>query len=121
MSGGGSRPGERRGGRKPNSPNKLKAEAKRSLTELAQQYTDKALETFNEIMIDQKAPAAARVAAASALLDRGHGKATQPVSHKWDLTKLNDELFAALAVAAGVPTTALESISRRDRAAPTAH
>ena len=45
--------------------------------ELARQHTDKAIATLADIMEDAKQPPAARVAAASALLDRGYGKAPQ--------------------------------------------
>lgn len=43
----------------------------------AQQYTDSALETLN-YWASQREHASASVAAAQALLDRGHGKPTQP-------------------------------------------
>ena len=46
---------------------------------LARNHTAKALSTLASIMNQRKAPAAARVAAAQALLDRGWGKPTQPV------------------------------------------
>jgi hypothetical protein len=69
----GSAPGERRGGRKAGVPNKATA----SLKEIARQYTDDALETLATIMGNEGEPAAARVSAANALLDRGYGKPSQ--------------------------------------------
>ncbi|MBY0356559.1 MAG: hypothetical protein K2W82_01045 [Candidatus Obscuribacterales bacterium] len=44
------------------------------ISELAKEYTEEALTTLIEIARDKKAPASARVHAASALLDRGWGK-----------------------------------------------
>ena len=45
--------------------------------DLARAYTIEAIETLNSIMSDKKAPAAARIAAAQAILDRGYGKPSQ--------------------------------------------
>jgi hypothetical protein len=47
--------------------------------ELARQKSPEAINTLSNIMNDEKAPSAARVAAANALLDRGYGKPTQPI------------------------------------------
>jgi hypothetical protein len=71
----GSKPGERRGGRQKGTPNKVGAEIKA----LAGQHTPAALKTLVSVMQSSTSDAA-RVAAAKELLDRGHGKATQPVS-----------------------------------------
>lgn len=65
---GGKRPGA---GRKKGAINKVT----RALKELANEYTEQAIQTFVEVMQDQEAPAAARIAAADKLLDRGHGRA----------------------------------------------
>jgi hypothetical protein len=46
---------------------------------LARSHTDSALRTLANIMSSEEAPAAARVSAAQALLDRGWGKATQTI------------------------------------------
>lgn len=70
----GSRPGEHRGGRKKGTPNKATAEIK----ELAQQYTAQALEALVRVMEDGESEAA-RVSAANAILDRGHGKPSQSI------------------------------------------
>ncbi len=45
--------------------------------DLAQQNTEEAITTLCVIMQDEKKPAAARVAAANAILDRGWGKPQQ--------------------------------------------
>ena len=74
------------GGRQAGTPNKTTA----SIREAAQQYTDEALKTLVDVMGDETAPHAARVAAANSLLDRGHGKPRQEldVDHKGELTHL---------------------------------
>lgn len=61
------------GGRKPGSRNKVTADVK----EAAQAFTDDALNTLAMIMRNDNEPAAARVSAANAILDRGHGKPKQ--------------------------------------------
>ncbi len=55
----------------PKAPTEIKS--------LARAYTDSALNVLRGIMQQETAPAAARVAAAQALLDRGWGKPTQSV------------------------------------------
>ncbi len=72
MQNGGKRAGA---GRKIGSINKINSE----LREAARQHTQAALAALVDIMSDENAPAAARVNAASAILDRGHGKPTQSV------------------------------------------
>ncbi|MGY3074799.1 uncharacterized protein (UPF0147 family) [Bradyrhizobium sp. LM6.10] len=55
----------------------------RTLTEiksLARTHTAVAMKTLVQIMRDKKAPAHARVSAANAILDRGWGKALQPIA-----------------------------------------
>ena len=47
---------------------------------LARSHTETALKTLAGIMRQPEAPAAARVAAANSLLDRGWGKPSQPIS-----------------------------------------
>jgi Family of unknown function (DUF5681) len=61
--------------------------------EAARELTLDALDTLASIMRDPKAPAAARVSAAQALLDRGYGKPAQAieVSSQPDLSHLSDE------------------------------
>ena len=69
--------------------------------ELARQKSPEAITTLANIMHDEKAPSAARVAAANALLDRGYGKPTQPISQtlaKVDPSSISDEELAAIAM-----------------------
>ena len=69
--------------------------------ELAREKSPEAITTLANIMHDEKAPSAARVAAANALLDRGYGKPTQPISQtlsKVDPSTISDEELAAIAM-----------------------
>jgi hypothetical protein len=61
--------------------------------EAARELTLDAIDTLAAIMKDPKAPAAARISAAVALLDRGHGRPYQAVEVKdgIDLGLLSDE------------------------------
>lgn len=62
------------------------------LRALARERTVEALETLTEIMADEKAPPAARVSAACAILDRGFGRPAQAVAlTNSDGVALNDE------------------------------
>lgn len=70
---GGKRPGS---GRKPGSTTR----AKLDLMQMAKDFAPDALETLSEIQKDKTQPAAARVSAAIAILDRGYGKPTQALS-----------------------------------------
>jgi len=47
---------------------------------LARSHTDAAINCLAGIMNKEAAPEAARISAATALLDRGWGKATQPIA-----------------------------------------
>lgn len=53
--------------------------AMRDLTDLAREHSPAAIETLASIMSDEDAPETARVSAATAILDRGWGKARQAV------------------------------------------
>jgi len=55
------------------------AKAPAEIRSLARSHTASAVKTLAGIMNEKKAPAAARVSAATALLDRGWGKPAQPV------------------------------------------
>lgn len=69
--------GIKTGGRKAGTPNKATA----SIKEIAQQYTEQAVNTLVSVMAGGDGiPAAAQVSAAKELLDRGYGKATQTIS-----------------------------------------
>jgi hypothetical protein len=63
----------------------------------ARELTQEAIDTLSAIMKNPKTPAAARVSAASAVLDRGHGRPAQAVAVSvldWDLDRLNDAQLA---------------------------
>lgn len=99
--------GHREGaGRPAGAKNKLTSALKRTLAEVAGEYTDEALKTLATVMKDPKAPHAARVSAANAILDRSHGKPKQPVEHELDLSNLTDEQISLLALALGAPAVA---------------
>lgn len=55
--------------------------ALREVMELARAKTEAAVEALAGIMSDEAAPAAARVSAATALLDRGWGRPVQGLHH----------------------------------------
>jgi hypothetical protein len=68
----------------------------------ARELTPVAIDTLEKAMTDQKAPWAAKIAAAIAILDRGWGKPTQPVEANVNIfDQMTDEeqkiLLAALA------------------------
>lgn len=71
---GGRRPGA---GRKPGAVSK----AKRQLAEMAKEHAEAALMTLVEIAGNDSENAAARVSAATAILDRGYGRPTQALQH----------------------------------------
>lgn len=75
---GGKRPGA---GRPKGARNRVTADIKA----LAQTYGPDAIDTLAEIMMNEEHPPQARVAAARELIDRGFGKATQPISGDPDM------------------------------------
>ena len=75
---GGARPGA---GRK---PGKI-SEAKMDLAKRAAEKGEEALGVLVDVMLDEKAPHAARISAASAILDRGFGKPQQKIEHSGGL------------------------------------
>jgi hypothetical protein len=64
------------------------AKAPTEIRSLARAHTDSAIKTLAAIMNKKDTPPAARVQAASALLDRGWGKPTQPISGDDDMPAL---------------------------------
>jgi hypothetical protein len=69
------------------------------IQELARQQSPDAINTLADIMRNEHSPPAARVVAANALLDRGYGKPTQPISQtlaKVDPSSMSDEELAAI-------------------------
>lgn len=83
----------------------------REVETLARVHTRVAIETLVEIMGDAAAPAAARVTAASAVLDRGWGRPQQSITvdegveymSDDDLARSIEQRLAAIAHRAGTP------------------
>ncbi|MDO8800062.1 hypothetical protein [Phenylobacterium sp.] len=69
---GGARPGA---GRKPGAV----SQAKREIAEMAKDHAETALQVLVTVANNTQAPSAARVSAATAILDRGYGKPRQSV------------------------------------------
>jgi hypothetical protein len=63
------------------------------VADAARERTQDAIDTLSAIMKDSRAPAAARIAAAQAILDRGYGKPAQAIEVDAgpDLTHVSDE------------------------------
>ena len=70
MPGGGSKPGERRGGRKKGSLNL----STRQLRATAQGNADEELQGLIALLRDETQPAKVRIKAAKIILERGYGK-----------------------------------------------
>ena len=66
----GSKPGERRGGRKAGTPNKIAHD----FSEIARRFGPMAIRQIQKIARDTANPSAVRLAAWRELLDRGYGK-----------------------------------------------
>lgn len=73
------------------------------LRERAQSYSVEAIDTLRALMVDDGQPGSVRVASASAILDRGHGKpvATVDVRPKRSLADYTTDELLALAMLAG--------------------
>ncbi|APX75802.1 hypothetical protein BUW96_13605 [Achromobacter insolitus] len=96
-----ARPGA---GRKPGIPNRATADIK----SLAQSHGPDAIARLVAIFQSAETPPAAHVAAIKELLDRGFGKAAQPISGSPDLppiqinaSELTDDQLAAIAATGG--------------------
>jgi len=74
MARGGARPGA---GRPKGSKNKVTEQKRKRLADLAQEYTEEALQALVSVVRDETAQYSAKVNAATALLDRAHGKPVQ--------------------------------------------
>ena len=71
------------GGRRPGAGRKKGkvSAAKRALSEMARDHAEEALKTLVDIAKDAAQPAAARVSAATGILDRAYGKPPQSMEH----------------------------------------
>ena len=94
----GSRPGERRGGRKPGVPNRATGEIKA----VAQAYGPEAIRTLADLMRTASSETA-RIMATTALLDRAYGKPRQEIEHSGTIGRRAEDLSDAdlLAIASG--------------------
>ena len=106
---GGSRLGA---GRPKGALNRATVENKATLAELARSHTTEALETLVDVMKHGKTPSA-RVAAASAILDRGYGKPPAVLEIPEDV-----EQISWSAVYASISTEALEEMLNAVRQQP---
>jgi hypothetical protein len=80
------------------------AKAPTDIRSLARSYTESAIKTLAGIMQQPEAPPAARVSAATALLDRGWGKPSQTVDmtvRKAIAKELADDELAHIALGGG--------------------
>jgi hypothetical protein len=70
---------------------------------VARCHTQEAIGTLLQVMRDAKSPAAARIAAASVLLDRGWGKAPQALNmrHQLDFAAEFEAFLRALSAGSG--------------------
>jgi hypothetical protein len=75
------------------------AKAPLEIRSLARKYTHKALNTLVSIMVEPKAPAAARIMAANSLIDRGWGKAAQLVDVAGEIRQLVEVKLNVVAAA----------------------
>ena len=63
-----------------------------TLREMAREHTETALSALVSVVTDDDNPPAAIVAAATALLDRGWGKPTQPISGDDEMPPISAEI-----------------------------
>jgi hypothetical protein len=64
---------------------------------LARQCAPEAIATLKAIMLSERAPPAARIGAATALLDRGYGKARQEIEmRQYNIARLTDQELGEL-------------------------
>jgi hypothetical protein len=84
------------------APEVSNAQRRRDLVELARKYVPEAVETLRDIMRNPDSPAAARISAATTLIERAEGKAPQTIEHtgagggpvKYELTEEDRALLA---------------------------
>jgi hypothetical protein len=85
------------------------AKAPIEIRSLARKYTEQAIETLVHVMREPKAPQASRVAAATALLDRGWGKPQQTTEltvKRVSANQLADDELADIAAGSSEGTAA---------------
>jgi hypothetical protein len=87
---GGSKKGERRGGRKKGTPNAVKSDQRERLSQLARVYTQEALDRLVKLMRSKDENVAIR--AVDIMLDRGWGRAAQTL----DIGNKEDKPFRTI-------------------------
>lgn len=90
-------------GNSANPAGRPKASAlEKEVRSLARQHTESAIQTLAEILTDKDATASARVSAAIAILDRGHGKPLQQIElgEAGAFSEMDDDAIDAFIVAA---------------------
>lgn len=78
-----------------------------TLREMAREHTETALNALVAVIQDKEAGASAVVAASTALLDRGWGKPTQPISGDDDMPALKTEIDLS-----GLPDEVLRQLAQ---------
>jgi hypothetical protein len=114
VSGGGSKKGERRGGRKAGTQNKVTVE----IRAVAMRYVPAAIKELARLSTKAENEQT-RVTAIGLILDRAYGKARQPVDQVLDVSKLTDEQLSAIIVALGGAHPALGDLASRSGEAQT--
>lgn len=74
------------------------AKAPTQIRSLARSHTESAINVLSGIMNEPDAPHAARVSAATSLLDRGWGKPTQPIAGDDEADAIRVEMIKRLIV-----------------------
>jgi len=85
----------------PSGRSKHRTKDGRTLSQLAREHTEEAVNTLIEVMRDGSAPAAARVSASDKILNRGWGQAPQTITvnddrEPRDLSSLDEAQLEAL-------------------------
>lgn len=94
---------------------------KRGASDMAREHTEQAIQTIAEVMNDPFAENRDRLAAANAMLDRGHGKAAQAViaipplrAAREEAARLTDDELDAIILSAPLPQLRHESEDATD-------
>jgi hypothetical protein len=94
------------------------AKAPLEIRSLARKHTHKAINTLVSIMVEPKAPAAARIMAANSLMDRGWGKAAQLVDVQGEVRQLVEVKLKLVQAAPAMPSRSSLSPALASRALP---
>ena len=86
------------------------AKAPAQIRSLARAHTETALKVLAGIMNQEDCPAAARVSAATAILDRGWGKPTQPIAGDDDAAPITQRIVREIVDPRNIADTDAASI-----------